>query len=198
MTSEKINYGLETRKLKLSNWDKFSHYGVVGFCFIIPLTFMFLHLKDYFLGVPKPIKSGVIWFFIIPTLIGILFFYLQKKKLKFKVVDTNLNKSELNNIIEKVARELEWNLHFSNSKAIVAKTHPEFLSGSWGEQITILFDNGKVLVNSICDLDKESSVVSMGRNKQNENKLIEEIKKASKSITTITANSPTSEFTRNS
>ncbi|WP_431106806.1 hypothetical protein [Winogradskyella poriferorum] len=180
MTIEKIKYGLENRELKLSNWDKFSHYGIVGFCFIIPLTFTFLHLKDYFSHTPKPIKSGEIWFFIIPTLIGILFFYLQKNRLKFKEVNTNLNKSELNKIIEKVAEELEWHLHFSNSKAIVAKTHPGFLSGSWGEQITILFDNRKVLVNSICDPEKKSSVVSMGRNKQNENKLIEEIKKASR------------------
>ena len=60
----------------------------------------------------------------------------------------------------------------------MAKTHPSFSSGSWGEQITILFDNRTILVNSICDLDKKNSVVSMGRNKQNENTLINEIKKA--------------------
>lgn len=178
MTTENIKYGLETRKLKLSNWDKFFHYGIVGFCFINPLAFTFLHLKYYFLNTSKPIKPIEIWLFLIPTLIGILFFHLQNNKLKFKEVNTSLNKSELNKIIEKVAEELEWNLHFSNSKAIVAKTHPRFLSGSWGEQITILFDNKKVLVNSICDPDKETSIVSMGRNNQNEKKLIEEIKKA--------------------
>ena len=180
MTSEQIKYGLENQELKLSNWDKFSHYGIVGFCFIFPLTLTFLHLKDYFENTAKPVKTGEIWFFTIPTLMGILFYYLQKNGLKFKEVRTDLKKSELNKIIEKVANELEWNLSFSNSKAIVAKTYPGFLSGSWGEQITILFDNGKVLVNSICDPAKRSSITSMGRNKQNENKLIEEIKKASR------------------
>jgi len=180
MNNEQIKYSLENRELKLSNWEKFSHYGIVGFCFIIPLTFIFLHLKDYFENTPKPIRSGEIWFFIIPTLIGIWFYYIQKKRLKFKEVNTSLNRTELNKIIEKVANELEWTLNLTKSKIIVAKTHPSFLSGSWGEQITILFDNRKVLVNSICDPDKKSSLVSMGRNKQNENKLIKEIEKASR------------------
>ena len=64
--------------------------------------------------------------------------------------------------------------------AIMAKTRPGFLSGSWGEQITILFDGNTILVNSICDLDMRGSVVPMGRNKKNMNRLIEEIKKASR------------------
>jgi dolichol kinase len=180
MTSEKVKYGLENRELKLSFWEKVQHYGIVGFCFIIPATLTFMYLKDYFENSHKPIKSGEIWFLIIPALLGILFFYLQKSRLKFKEVNTNLNKSQLKKIIDKVAEELEWHIYKSNSKVILAKTHPGFLSGSWGEQITILFDNKKVLVNSVCDLDKKSSLVSMGRNGQNENKLIEEIKKASR------------------
>lgn len=180
MTKEKVKYGLENRELKLSFWEKVQHYGIVGFCFIMPVTFAFKHLKDYFENSPKPIKSGEIWFLIIPTLLGILFFYLQKSRLKFKEVNTNLNKSQLKKIINKVAEELEWHIYVSNSKVIIAKTHPGFLSGSWGEQITILFDYKKILVNSVCDLDEKSSIVSMGRNRQNENKLIEEIKKASR------------------
>ena len=180
MTKEKIKYGLENRELKLGFWGKIQHFGIVGFCFIIPITLTALYLKDYFNESARPLKTGDIWWVIIPTLLGILFFYVQKRRLRFKKVNTNLNKSELNKIIEKVAAELEWQIYFSNSKAIVAKTHPEILSGSWGEEITILFDYKKVLVNSICDLDKKSSLVSMGRNGQNENKLIEEIKKASK------------------
>ena len=180
MNNKQIKHSLESRELKLSNWEKLSHYGIVGFCFIIPLAFIFLHLKDYFENTPKSIKSGEIWFFTIPTLIGILFYYIQKRRLQFKEVNTSLNRTELNKIIEKVANELEWTLNLTKSKIIVAKTHPSFLSGSWGEQITILFDNKKVLVNSICDPDKKSSLVSMGRNKQNENKLIKEVEKASR------------------
>jgi len=179
MTSETITYGLEKRELKLNFWQKVQHFGIVGFCFILPVTFTVMHLKDYFKNSFKPLTSGEIWFIIIPTVLGILLFYLQKSRLKFKEVHTNLNKSQLNNIIEKVAEELEWHIHTSNSKAIVARTHPGFSSGSLGEQITILFDHNKVLVNSICDPNKKSSLISLGRNGQNETTLIENIKNAS-------------------
>ena len=75
MTSEKVKYGLENRELKLSFWEKVQHYGIVGFCFIIPATLTFMYLKDYFENSHKPIKSGEIWFLIIPALLGIIFFY---------------------------------------------------------------------------------------------------------------------------
>lgn len=177
MTEEEIKYGLENRKVKLNNLEKISHYGIVALCFIIPLTFTTFHLLNYFSKTSQPLKTGNIWFLIIPSLIGVLFF-LQKNTLKFKEINTNLNNSELNEIIKKVTKELKWSFDTLSSKVIIAKTNPGFLSGSWGERITILFEKNKVLVNSICDPNKKSSVVSMGRNKQNENKLIESIKKA--------------------
>ena len=179
MTNEQIKYSIETCKMKLGKWDKFNHYGIVGFLFIIPSTLIFFHLKDYFQGTTRPLREGEIWFFIIPSILGLLFYRLQKNRLKFKSIETNLTREELDPIIEKVANELEWTPYLTNKKIIIAKTHPSFFSGSWGEQITILFDKNRILVNSICDPDKRSSVVSMGRNKKNMNRLIEEIKKAS-------------------
>ena len=137
-----------------------------------------MHLKDYLAGTPKPFRQEEIWFMIIPILIGILFYRIQRNRLKFKSITTNLTREELDAIIEKVALELEWHPYLIKEKFIVAKTHPGFSSGSWGEQITIIFDENLVLVNSVCDPDKKSSVVSMGRNRQNEKKLLEEIKKA--------------------
>lgn len=178
MTKNQIKYALEKRQLQLNKWKTINHFSSVGFCFIIPLTSIFFHIKGYFESTTKPIKSEEIWFFIIPSLIGIIFYFIQKRRLRFKEIKTSLNKAQLYKIIEKVADELEWKIYVKNSKIIIAKTHPSFFSGSWGEQITILFENKKVLVNSICDLDKKSSVVSMGRNKQNENTLIQEIKKS--------------------
>lgn len=175
MTDEKIKRSLESAELKLSNGEKFTHYGIVGFCFFIPFLFMFFHLKDFLLGMPKPVKSGEMWFLGIPTVIGIAFYILQKKRLKFKVVENDFNRVELDRIIEKVAKELEWDIIENKQKVLVAKTYPGLLSGSWGEQITILFDNKKVFVNSICDPSNRSSLISTGRNRQNENALIKEI-----------------------
>ena len=97
-----------------------------------------------------------------------------------KIVETNLSRDELDKIIYQISTELKWKIFTTNKRIVEAKTFPSFFSGSWGEQITILFDNKRVLVNSICDLDKRSSVVSMGRNKKNTVRLINEIEKASR------------------
>jgi hypothetical protein len=86
----------------------------------------------------------------------------------------------LTKIIELTGEELKWRPHYIDDQAVVAKTSPEFWSGSWGEQITILFDNGEILVNSICDPDSRSSVFSNGRNTENINLLVERVKAASR------------------
>lgn len=179
MTDEQIKYSLHTGELKISNRDKFSHYGIVGFLLIIPTTFLFLFTKDYFQGTEKSIKEGEIWFIIIPSIHAFLFYKLQKKRLKFKSIETNLTRDELDIMIENVAKKLEWHPYFINERVFIAKTFPSFLSGSWGEQITILFDKNRILVNSICDPEKNSSVVSMGRNKEHINTFVQEIKKGS-------------------
>ena len=180
MTKEQINYSIETGVMKLGNWDKFTHYGIVGFLFMIPGMFIFFHLKDAFQETARPFREGEIWFMIIPSILGLFFYQLQRNRLKFKSIDTKLTRDELNEIIEKVANELEWRPYVNTKEIIIAKTHPGFFSGSWGEQITILFDKNRILVNSICDPDKRSSIVSMGRNKKNMDRLSEEILNASR------------------
>jgi hypothetical protein len=177
MTNEQIKYSIQTGDLKLGTWGKLTHYGIVLICFLIPATIIFLYLNDHLEGKLRPLQEGLIWYLIIPPILGILFYRIQKKRLKFKTIDTQLAREQLDLIIEKVANELEWIPIFANEKVIVAKTSPGFFSGSWGEQITILFDDKRILVNSICDPDKQSSLVSMGRNKKNMNRLIEAIKK---------------------
>lgn len=179
MTKEQKQFILQNNKLRLSFWDKISHFSIVGFLLFIPLIFVFLQLKDALNGTSRPVKESEIYFLIIPTLLALLFYKLQSDRLKFKEVFTTLSRQQLTVIIEKVGNNLKWYPEKINNEVIIAKIHPSFFSGSWGEQITILFDTNRVLVNSICDPDKKSSVVSMGRNKKNVNKLIEEIRNAS-------------------
>jgi hypothetical protein len=179
MTEEQIEYSINNGELKLNNWDKFTHYGIVGFLLIIPVMFVFFHTRDFIQGTHRQLKEGEIWFMIVPSLLSFLFYRLQKERLKFESIETNLTREKLDLIIEKVAIKFEWHKYIDNEKVVVAKTFPSFFSGSWGEQITILFDKNKILVNSICDPDKSSSVVSMGRNKKHIKTLVEEIKKAS-------------------
>jgi len=175
VTTQQIEYSIETGKLSLSFWGKINHYGIVLYSFLLSSIPIFLHLKYFILGIHKQLKPFEL-LFLIPLILGLLFYWMQKNRLKFKSIETNLSREELNKLIEKVAKELEWKETTSNDKVYIAKTDPGFFSGSWGEQITILFDQNRVLANSICRLDQHSSVVSMGRNRQNIETLIDEIK----------------------
>lgn len=179
MKKEKIIESIKSSELKLEIWEIIHHFYIVGFILILPVSLLGFHLFDIYNGKTSQLKEGEIWFYIIPPILSILFYYYQKNRLKFKIVNTNLNRNEIASIIEKVGTELKWIPYIVNEKVIIAKTNPSFLSGSWGEKITILFDSNKVYINSICDPDKRISISSMGRNKENMNKLAEEIKKAS-------------------
>ncbi len=180
MTDQQIYQSIATNELKLTAWGKFIHYGIVVFLFFIPTLSLFLFFKELFNGTSKDFIVGMLLFIIVPSFLGFLFYRLQRNRLKFKIVETTLTREELDKIINQVATELKWTIFSTNKRIVEAKTFPSFFSGSWGEQITILFDNKRVLVNSICDIDKQSSVVSMGRNKKNINRLIKEIENASR------------------
>ena len=179
MTDEQVKRSIDSNELQLSFGDKFAHYFVVVFLLFIPVLSVFFKLYDYFEGINNPIE-GEIWFILILTALAPFAYILQRNRLKFLVVESNLPKEEILRIIEKVAKELEWDIFKKNEKMVLAITSPSFFSGSWGELITILFDKNRILVNSICDPGKKTSLVSWGRNKNNMLWLIDDINKANK------------------
>lgn len=180
MTDEQILNSINTDRLTLNSWGKLKHYLIVVFLFITPILFIYDFLKDLVNSSPKQMNLETLLFITVPSALGLFFYNLQSNRLKFKIVETNLKRSELDNIIDQVATELKWTIIKNDEQIVEAKTYPSFLSGSWGEQITILFDNKRVLVNSICNLERRSSVVSMGRNRKNTNRIIDEIEKANR------------------
>ena len=180
MTDEQILNSINTDRLTLNSWGKLKHYLIVLFLFITPILFIYDFLKDLVNSSPKQMNLETFLFITVPSALGLFFYNLQSNRLKFKIVETNLKRSELDNIIDQVATELKWTIIKNDDQIVEAKTYPSLLSGSWGEQITILFDNKRVLVNSICDLERRSSVASMGRNRKNTNRIIEEIEKVSR------------------
>jgi len=123
-------------------------------------------------------KSLILW-----TLGGVvqcwLFFNLQNSRLKLKKIPKNLDNDKLKDIIQRTVHTQEWETYLNKENYFVAKTHPTPLSGSWGEQITIIWDNHNIYINSICDPDKRSSIVSMGRNKKHIKSFITQLNKAS-------------------
>jgi hypothetical protein len=182
MKRDWINEMRKTKRLKLSFNDFSTHYLIVLFFFIplilVAFDFFKLYILDSYNGVKTPqemLRANIPF-----GAIGILFFFIQYNRLRFKIIETVLPREKLQEIIIKTAEELEWFPVINTTDLIVSKTNPKWWTGSWGEQITILFDKDKILINSIRDPDRKSSVVSMGRNKRNINKLIVNIQNSSR------------------
>lgn len=178
MNTQIIKKCIEQNELQLSNWDKINHYWSVIFALTIPILFIINKTIDLINKTERPSQDGDIYVFAIPILLSFLLYLLQKKRLRFKIVETNLSIDEIYKIVDNTAKELGWIINKKNSTHWTANTNPKFTSGSWGEQITIIFTENKILVNSICDLNKKDSLVSMGRNKKNEQTFINNIVKA--------------------
>ncbi|MFD0748802.1 hypothetical protein ACFQZS_01525 [Mucilaginibacter calamicampi] len=156
-------------------WQLFTHFSIVWFLGVFPIGLLSWHIFDLISVGKTSFKDGEIWLIIVPLLLMCLAYRLQKNILKFYSVHTALDRKQLIKVISDVSKKLEWITMESNKNVYVAKTFPGFFSGSWGEQITILFFEDKLLVNSICDPDKKSSIVSFGRNRNNVQTLLKEL-----------------------
>ncbi|TAJ12880.1 hypothetical protein DMA11_11135 [Marinilabiliaceae bacterium JC017] len=105
-------------------------------------------------------------------------YLIQKNRLKFKVIESEIDHDHLREIIKYLSKQNEWIITKDHEDIIVTKTKGGFLTGSWGEQVTIVLDKQKILVNSICDPDKRASVTSFGQNRKNVTIIETAIKKA--------------------
>jgi hypothetical protein len=97
--------------------------------------------------------------------LAVFFYYLQTKRLKFKVINIHVDEDKFKDAAQKTAKELDWKVIEKTGDIIIAKSRISWKS--WGELITIIRDNERILINSICDPDKWPSVISYGMNKKN-------------------------------
>ena len=178
MTKQQIDYSIKTKKLPYTFWQLINHFYPVIVIGLIPIIFSGLYISGKLSDLPSNISYITASTMLILFALSIFLFTRQLDRLKFKTIANTLTRHEVEAIVRKVADELAWNIETINERFIVARTEPGFFSGSYGELITILIGARQVLINSVCDPDKTTSVVSMGRNKKNEERLIEEIKKA--------------------
>ena len=167
MTQEQYEKSIQTGYLQLTNWQKFNHFSIVGFLLFIPLGYLSITLYERVNGNGSNFNSDELYIIFIPVILATLFYFLQKSRLKFKVLISELKREQIIDYLEQLCKEWNWTIKTNNHSEFLAKTNPTFFSGSWGEQVTILFIDNKILLNSICDLDKRSSLVSMGHNREN-------------------------------
>jgi hypothetical protein len=182
MDKEWIAIMKRTGRIKLSWWDLFTHYLIVPFL-LMPLIFVSIEWMKYLItGEYAGVRTfKEMFIFNIPfSILAIAFYFIQYNRLNFKTIRTSISNDLIQEAINTTASELEW-VSFINTKNYkVYKTFPKWYTGSWGEQITVILDNDKVMINSICDPDKSASVVSVGRNRKNMQRLIDKIENASR------------------
>lgn len=154
MTPEEIKYSLNFQYLKLSFTDKIAHYGIAFVFFTLPLLYVTLKIKSIFTNEHINSDSETIWIIIIFSLVGILLFILQRKQLKFKTIKTILSEPELISIIKNVCDEKEWTIYDFGKNYLKIKTFSNLLTSSFGEDISVIIDGNRVLINSKCKLSK--------------------------------------------
>jgi hypothetical protein len=96
----------------------------------------------------------------------VTFIFIQTNGLKFKEIKIGYNEQEFSEAVDLTVKQLKWEIE-RNDNQIFRAYRPWNWTASWGEMITIIKHEGKLLINSICDLNKRSSVVSWGWNKKN-------------------------------
>ena len=144
-----------------------SHYGIVVAFFIPYFIVLFIAVKDWLTGTSTATHPDFQYVIIGGTFLGLIAFLFQRRQLNFSELDYTPSDEKFQELIDKVENKADWHIIHKTDKAIIIKTTPKWTSGSWGEQITVLRDGTRTLVNSICDPDNISSEFSAGRNSSN-------------------------------
>jgi len=168
MKQEQLKWMILNKRLKLNFELTLSHYAIVLFLLLMPVLTLYNLFEIYVTKTYDGVRSatelltvGLPW--IIPAFI---FYYFQHRKLKFKEVPISYTDSEFKEAVSRTINQLKWNVDVNN-RNIFRAYRPFNYTLSWGEMITIIRQNDKLLVNSICDPNKISSVYSFGWNKKN-------------------------------
>jgi hypothetical protein len=167
MTHLEIQRIKDTETLVLTKGQTFWHYSIVPFLLIVPLLTtvdVFKYYVTHTYTAVRPIEdlisTGYVW--ILPA---ISFFFIQKRRLKFKTIGISVDQDTFKETVEQTAKKMEWKFENVITDTVVAKS--DFSWRSWGEQITIIWCRDKILFNSICDPNNRPSITSFGMNKVN-------------------------------
>ena len=168
MNREWIDIMRQTKRLKLSRWHTLEHFFVVLFTLFIPGLTLFSLFEIYVTKTYNGVRTAnelilATWPWIISA---VVFYYIQKRQLRFREVKVEYSEQEFQEAIQRTANEYKWQIEL-NDKKIFRAYRPWNWTNSWGEMITIIKVKDRLLLNSICDPNEMSSVASFGWNKRN-------------------------------
>ena len=162
MIQAQYEKSIRTGELQLDAWGKFSYFSLVGFLFLITLALLPVEL---FVNLPASARTPI-WVPVIPGILGIFLYRLQKRRLKFDIVKTGLNGYEFFRLVQQLSKEIKWKPVFAEGEIFVAKTESGLFSVTRPKQITILLNKDVIMINSIFDPDSKGTVDIMGQNKK--------------------------------
>jgi len=176
VNEEWIDIMKTTKRLKLSRWQALEHYFVVIFMLIVPflmLIFLFeIYISKTYTGVRT--ANDFISFALPMVVIAIVFYFIQNRRLRFREFQIKYTNQEFQQAVRRTVREYEWEIEINNEH-IFRANRPSNWTGSWGEMVTIIKGKDRLLINSICDPDKWSSVLSYGWNRRNVNTFLKNL-----------------------
>jgi hypothetical protein len=155
----------DTKILILTKEQTFWHYAIILFLLVAPVMATINVFRYYVTHTYISTKSIDFTFGYPWILLALIFYFIQRHRLKFKTINISVDNNTFRHAVEQTAKELEWDIMQMTNEIIVAKS--DFSWRSWGEQITILYDNNKILFNSICNPDNRPSIASFGMNRVN-------------------------------
>lgn len=167
------DFVLRTRHLPLTTDWATTHYALPSLMVFILCGMLLFNLFSLICawGVLLPL-----WALCIPLLLALLLFRVQRNRLDFEEVPTLLSVEEIGNLFIELAELHEWSIDHLGYDCIVAHTNPSMWSFTWGEHIFVVYDSGRVWLNSVNNLDRRSSIVSLGYTRRNLRWIVEAIR----------------------
>ena len=173
---------IRKEKLQLKLFEKFKYLKVPAVCFFIGVMCLTKGFQDFTLNYYE-VTSKIAFLF---CGLGTISLVLKLNRLKLiSIENSNLKAKE--NILN-IAEKRKWKTELNNEKAIILVTVPikgydDYIvyNKHGGEKIYIFFDQKKVFLRSIDNLDSFSFKIQNGENSANEKTIINAIKPAANS-----------------
>lgn len=163
-----MNLKTEDGRLKLTFGQTVDHYFIVIFLLIVPGLTAYDLFKIYVSKTYDGVRSAdeLIMTSLPFLILSILFIFIQRHRLKFQEIRIDYTDEQFQEAVKRTSEELKWLIEHNDSEFLRAYRQWNW-TASWGEMITIIKEKDRLLINSICDPNKKSSVVSWGWNKKN-------------------------------
>lgn len=156
----------KNNRLKLSTWEKLTHYSSV--IFLIFLSLMPLIDMSYQIFTGTYTGRGIMEMFgmafvFLPFAAVIAFF--KYRGLKFSPVNIKYTAEQFDEALQRTALELDWSVDI-HTEEVLRATRSFFISG---QMITILKEKDKLWMNSISHVDTRGTFSSFLGNRKNIN-----------------------------